>query len=541
MSLAKLRAVLSADRCRIELPALDRALAGRDAVALLAHYRSAELDVRIRPAGIAHAGDSRAYLLRDGQLTTLTRDHTVAQHLVDEGRHRRSMERRRHAMASPGVRTCLVSSLIACLTSTSCDGPHPGSCGGTACLPDGGGCRSSADCASPGAGVCDVEAHRCVQCTASDRAACAGSAPVCGTDETCRACGAHEECDSKACALASGSCAAESDVAYVALTGTDNATCRRSAPCASLAAALTTARPYVKIHGAIDGAVVVDQGRAVTFLADPGAALTRGTGGDVLTVQDAGTSLAIYDLAIAGAQGAAAGISVEVGSTLSLVRTTVENNAGGGVVSAGALTIDHSTIANNGNGRPGIFVTRGSLSLAHSLVSGNRAGGVQVAGPALFAIVSNLFVSNGIADPMGSLTGAVGIEASFASTNLLEFNTFYKNLTTDGVGAAIWCDPTAFAARANILFNNGTATNLDQTSGTCAHVYSLATPGRVPTGTGNQAGDPRFVDAHGGNFHLQAGSPAIGAASALAPLTGLSARDFDDHPRVSPVNLGAYQ
>ncbi len=55
MSLAELRPVLYAGRCQVELPALDRSLAGRDAVALLAHYRSAQLDVRIRPAGIGGA------------------------------------------------------------------------------------------------------------------------------------------------------------------------------------------------------------------------------------------------------------------------------------------------------------------------------------------------------------------------------------------------------------------------------------------------------------------------------------------------------
>jgi hypothetical protein len=52
MSLAKLRPVLYAGRCCVKLHALDRGRAGRDAVVLLAHYTSAELDVSIRPAGI---------------------------------------------------------------------------------------------------------------------------------------------------------------------------------------------------------------------------------------------------------------------------------------------------------------------------------------------------------------------------------------------------------------------------------------------------------------------------------------------------------
>jgi serine/threonine protein phosphatase PrpC len=92
-----------------QLVALDGESHGSDAVALLSQtLREANAELRHRvdhdpslagmgttatilmrygsKLALAHIGDSRAYLLRDGELTRLTRDHTFVQSLVDEGR-----------------------------------------------------------------------------------------------------------------------------------------------------------------------------------------------------------------------------------------------------------------------------------------------------------------------------------------------------------------------------------------------------------------------------------------------------------------------
>ena len=47
-----------------------------------AHRRALEGGARVR---LAHVGDSRAYLLRDGELHLLTKDHTVVAKMVEEG------------------------------------------------------------------------------------------------------------------------------------------------------------------------------------------------------------------------------------------------------------------------------------------------------------------------------------------------------------------------------------------------------------------------------------------------------------------------
>src|SRR6185503_9417251 len=93
-------------------------------------------------------------------------------------------------------------------------------------------------------------------------------------------------------------CGDNSNVAYVdPVMGTDNAMCTVTLPCDTIDAALMTKRPYIKLTGAIDEAVVVTMQTTVTFLADPGTTLTGA--GVVVTVTQA-SDVSIFDLKIIG-------------------------------------------------------------------------------------------------------------------------------------------------------------------------------------------------------------------------------------------------
>ena len=373
------------------------------------------------------------------------------------------------------------------------------------------GCGSDGDC-SAGTAVCDTTTKACVACTATEPGACTGTAPVCKQD-ACAPCSSHSDCASNAC-LPDGSCGTDANVAYVDPTGTNNANCTKAIPCTKVAAALATARPYVKFVGTTDEAVAVNGGRVVTFLAGPNAALTRSAGtGAIVTVSDTGTSLSIFDLAIKNAPNNSSGFGIVVpvaaGSpTVSLARAVLSNNPAGGIsASGGSLTISQSTIANN------------------------AGGGISTTGQ--FAIVNNFFFANG---STSSPIGGVSILTSQNAANRLEFNSFSKNATQDGIGTAIQCVAGTFTARNNIMSGNGTLTNMNQTGGACSHAYSIATPGALPSGTGNIALDPQFVNTTTGDLHIPAGSPAVDAADPAALLTGLEGVDIDGDPRPQGVH-----
>ena len=72
------KALLYANRFVFQEAAHEEALAGMGTTAVCALVRSGNVY-------LCHAGDSRAYLIRDGKLTQLTHDHSYVQELVDCG------------------------------------------------------------------------------------------------------------------------------------------------------------------------------------------------------------------------------------------------------------------------------------------------------------------------------------------------------------------------------------------------------------------------------------------------------------------------
>lgn len=405
-------------------------------------------------------------------------------------------------------------------------------------------CSSDQDCPAP-LPTCALEGGGrgvCVQCTIAKPAACTSKTPVCGADDMCHACTAHAQCGSNAC-LPDGSCAAETDVAYVA-EGGSGSTCSKAAPCATLDQGLQRNTLYVKIAGLVkDIKTTTISGEVVTILAEPGAKLDRDGDGPILQVQSNGpaTSVDIFDLEITGATGTSGADGIQLSAsggspTLNLTHVTIDGNQGNGIfASGGTLTVANATVS--GNQGNGISASGGALTIARSTITSNPGGGISLTN-GTFTIVGNVFYDNG--SDMKPI-GGIGIVTAQSAMNRLEFNTFYRNKVLDARGAAIQCDAGNFTAKNNVMSGNGTMTNSEQVGGSCKHAYSIARPGMLPTGTNNSAMDPLFVDPVRGNVHIQPTSPARRAADPSSDLTGIASRDIDGDPRVSPADLGADQ
>lgn len=382
---------------------------------------------------------------------------------------------------------------------------------------DARSCESGGSDSCPSAMPFCVE-EVCVQCTTTDASLCTGNTPICGVNGSCQACSSHAQClDSKVC-LPTGGCALAADVAYVAPNGVGAAPCDQAAPCGTLALALTTSKSIIKMATGLvkDNKITVIDGRDVVILADPGAVLDRDMDGPILQIngKSGGTNkVMIRDLELRGASADnAINISVNGGQPdVTLVGVDINNNQG-----------------------LAVFAPGGKLTVYRSKIHDNSFGGISVMGN--FSIINNFFYNNG-ADNRN--VGGIGISATDQPDNRLEFNSFYKNKASTGIGTGIQCIGT-FNARNNLLYDNDTATNTSQVGGNCTHSYSLISPvPSPPVGAGVFDADPQFASTTSADLSVLGTSPAIGKADPGTALENESAFDIDGEKRVAPADVGA--
>jgi hypothetical protein len=304
----------------------------------------------------------------------------------------------------------------------------------------------------------------------------------CTTPDAMVRCVAHSECASNAC-LPNGQCATDEDVAFV--HGGE-----------SIAAAVATGKPFVKLSGAFDEALVLTNTN-VHFLADPGTTLTRSTSGPIIDLH--GTSnVAIDDLVIRDGLGNTGhGINIAAGESMV------------------SLTLDHVAVLDNGG--IGVNAADGKLAMERCIVSGNKNGGAQVA--AAMAVENSLFVGNGSST---SIVGGVSLTPR-GSTNTFSFNTVADNLSSSGSVSVrgVNC-PVPMTVNSSIVTGNATSLN-------CTLEYSLV------------SGDPMFKATDATSplspdyYRIGATSDAIDHADNSATMSV----DIDGQPREGARDIGA--
>lgn len=240
---------------------------------------------------------------------------------------------------------------------------------------------------------------------------------------------------------------------------------------------------------------------------------------------------------------------------------TIEQNVGhclgGGIglfAAAVSTIISNNIIANNQSlGYGGGVYDNGSASLYQNLIYNNVSG---VAGGGVYLSLSS------------QINGATGPLNVFITNNTIYGNTISVNPLIIGA----WVDGSQVALPGYVsqfgFFNNLVIANDSYAAIACWPTYqylSGAPPVVVnsdvinsagptyggwctsPAGTGNISVDPKFKNPAGGDFHLQAGSPAIDTGFNAAP--GLLATDLDGNPRIQNatgasepvVDMGAYE
>jgi hypothetical protein len=241
-----------------------------------------------------------------------------------------------------------------------------------------------------------------------------------------------------------------------------------------------------------------------------------------------------------------------VGNTITFNQSTQGRGAGIALLAAGTPLISGNTIRNNtattGLGG-GIFAVNDStLVISGNLIEANQAaagGGLYSIGGAI--LVNNTIANNGIQGQPNGAAPQVYVDGPDSGVQ------FFNNILADRTGqGAVFCGNSLSFVPS---FTNNDVVSVDPN--TPGQPLAAAYTGTCNDSTGvngNIQQDPLFVNGFAsipdfsGDFHLQAGSPAIDAGLNTAP--NIPSVDLDGNPRIATgsaincfatVDMGAYE
>jgi hypothetical protein len=157
------------------------------------------------------------------------------------------------------------------------------------------------------------------------------------------------------------------------------------------------------------------------------------------------------------------------------------------------------------------------LTLERSTISHNGGGGVSLTG-AQFDLTNNMIVNNG---GNSSALGGVDIESITTSgTHNVAFNTVTANQGPSSVDTGVLCGNVVtvpIALDSDVIYDNIVAGGGVQFGGNanCTTSYSDVGPDGTVSGTNINA-DPSFANPSTGDYHLTSDSPCIDAADPAA-------------------------
>ncbi len=424
-----------------------------------------------------------------------------------------------HIADNPGCHNgaCVPCTEHAHCPSAACD-PDTHSC--VECLLQDStstGCESANPVCKPGATAAD---NTCVQCTANQH--CSGDQPICSGANQCRACQQHTECDfeGSVCNWATGACLIEDQVIYVSdCTGTGTG---------------TRGNPFCSTQDAIDA---VTTGKTTLLLTaethDPFTVVDKGT---VWVVGQSGAEVKTSYVASPAVK--VAGVS---DLTLEMLSITSEGGTGPGIECAGessvhpTLIVRRSTITNNAGG--GIIAADCDVTVDANTITGNTGGGISLSSCG-FEVTNNVIAENG---GDSSEYGGIKIQSP-GNPASLRHNTVAQNQSqTGGDKPGILCFSSACSnvvLRSTISWGNETWDDVigDLSTNLTPHYCWIGDGTNIGTDRGNHSGsDGLHLDVT--TYRLESDSDCIDAADP----DGTLERDIDgdERPQGDGPDIGA--